>query len=395
MMHQYILCIFPDSSCRPIRINDDYTFNLSIFLKKWRNESHSLFYVSPSFIQILPEKGLISLPEIFTQDVISYHLQFLPKTFPQYILRIYPICFAIEDGNNRNSSNINDNNINIDEINQGKNCFVADNPYFELNLWNIGFNFNSEFTLKLLQEIFSTSFCVDYESLSFHVESSKDNISMDLPIFSQRNILKTSKLYMYVKMQIASMKCAKQREKNIKEIKVTELNYVNELELVSKLFNEAFFEGLNISKDIYCRTFKSISDIKPIHEEFLKSLNEAGNTVESSIGQTFLKFNPMFKISLPHICNFAAANEEINELLTTNKNFSMETSKILKNYFDGKPLNSILVTPIQRLPRYPLLLRDLLKVTSKNHWDYSNIKHAYGEIQLIVKTMDDKKQESD
>jgi hypothetical protein len=39
----------------------------------------------------------------------------------------------------------------------------------------------------------------------------------------------------------------------------------------------------------------------------------------------------------------------------------------------GMDLQSILIKPIQRLPKYVLLLKDLLKHTEKSHIDYGNI----------------------
>jgi len=36
-----------------------------------------------------------------------------------------------------------------------------------------------------------------------------------------------------------------------------------------------------------------------------------------------------------------------------------------------------MIEPIQRLPRYELIYRDLLKKTKENHPDYKNIETAY------------------
>ena len=43
------------------------------------------------------------------------------------------------------------------------------------------------------------------------------------------------------------------------------------------------------------------------------------------------------------------------------------------NFMD---LESFMIMPIQRIPRYVLLLQDLLKYTSETHPDYSSIKSA-------------------
>jgi hypothetical protein len=45
----------------------------------------------------------------------------------------------------------------------------------------------------------------------------------------------------------------------------------------------------------------------------------------------------------------------------------------------GDPTNdlaSMLVTPVQRIPRYVMMLKDLLKNTSPQHPDYNNLLRA-------------------
>jgi hypothetical protein len=46
-------------------------------------------------------------------------------------------------------------------------------------------------------------------------------------------------------------------------------------------------------------------------------------------------------------------------------------------------LGSFLIMPVQRIPRYALLLRDLLKNTWEDHPDYENIQKALKLIESI------------
>lgn len=46
------------------------------------------------------------------------------------------------------------------------------------------------------------------------------------------------------------------------------------------------------------------------------------------------------------------------------------------NVLKGMDLQSFLVKPVQRLPKYVLLFKDLLKNTDEDHPDYKNIKYA-------------------
>ena len=47
-------------------------------------------------------------------------------------------------------------------------------------------------------------------------------------------------------------------------------------------------------------------------------------------------------------------------------------------------LSSYAIQPIQRVPRYELLLRELLKETDKNHADYADITKALNEVNSVA-----------
>jgi hypothetical protein len=53
----------------------------------------------------------------------------------------------------------------------------------------------------------------------------------------------------------------------------------------------------------------------------------------------------------------------------------------------GLVLQAFLVTPVQRIPRYKLLLEDMLKNTEKDHEDYEDLKNSLklvSEVALFV-----------
>jgi plasmid stabilization system protein ParE len=58
-------------------------------------------------------------------------------------------------------------------------------------------------------------------------------------------------------------------------------------------------------------------------------------------------------------------------------------------------LQTFLLGPIQRIPRYEMLLRDLLRKTDKEHGDHANIKAALNKIEEIMKYINDQKRNSE
>ena len=50
----------------------------------------------------------------------------------------------------------------------------------------------------------------------------------------------------------------------------------------------------------------------------------------------------------------------------------------------GLSLLSYVIKPVQRLCKYPLLLRELLKFTKEDHPDYEPITSAFEKTQMLV-----------
>ena len=58
-------------------------------------------------------------------------------------------------------------------------------------------------------------------------------------------------------------------------------------------------------------------------------------------------------------------------------------------------LEDLLITPIQRIPRYVLLLKEMLKHTEKRHPDNMEITHAIERLQTVASFINEKKRESE
>ena len=53
------------------------------------------------------------------------------------------------------------------------------------------------------------------------------------------------------------------------------------------------------------------------------------------------------------------------------------------------------IMPVQRLPRYVLLLQDLVKHTNAWHEDYKNLSDAQAQMQTLTKNVNTQKQEAE
>ena len=360
--HCYVLCVMPDLSCNPVQVLHDFSVDLSIFCKSVARtySNYCLYYVSPSWIQRLPDHGVFFLTSEFTTDIPEYRLQFLPADSPPYVLRLYPFS---------------------DE--------------FPFAPWNIAIFNESDVTIDGILENFKRQFPIVAESFTCEFEGGR-SFPTNEAIMDHRSILKDTKVS--VRVTVSKRVADKGRERMclVQEIIDSEENYVKLLRRVTGSFTDRFFVQLQLSVDIYRRTFKSIGEIKPSHEQFLEALKKVGNGLDAPIGKVFCQYLTLFRVASPHVTNYKTASQEIIQLLKKNDKFAHAVTDILKTVFEDKEtVDGLLVSPVQRIPRYPLLLKQLIKLTPDIHWDLPYIKRAYDEISELVKVIDSKQKEQD
>lgn len=95
---------------------------------------------------------------------------------------------------------------------------------------------------------------------------------------------------------------------------------------------------------------------------------------EKDIGSVFLELAPYFKIYFVYAYNYKRTSDLIEE--------SMKESPKLKDFIGvqerrpevGTKLASLLITPVQRLPRYKLLLYEIVSNTPESDEHYLSLK---------------------
>jgi hypothetical protein len=72
-----------------------------------------------------------------------------------------------------------------------------------------------------------------------------------------------------------------------------------------------------------------------------------------------------------------------------------ETREKRRDEIHSLDLASFLIMPIQRVPRYSMLLKDLAKHTWPEHPDYSALKNATEKMESIAADLNEKKREAE
>lgn len=112
-----------------------------------------------------------------------------------------------------------------------------------------------------------------------------------------------------------------------------------------------------------------------LHEYyFLKELTSTKDPVKA-----FSKVSPYFKMYSSYISNFGMATKRLDVLVCENK----DLKKILQNS-TAEPIDSLMISPVQRIPRYLLLLQQLLESVPTDSEQYAGLRKVHSELETVA-----------
>ncbi|KAM6099443.1 spermatogenesis-associated protein 13 isoform 5-T5 [Theristicus caerulescens] len=140
--------------------------------------------------------------------------------------------------------------------------------------------------------------------------------------------------------------------------------------------------------------FGNIEDIYKFQRKFLKDLEKQYNKEEphlSEIGSCFLQHQEGFAIYSEYCNNHPSACIELSKLMKQGKyRHFFEACRLLQQMIDIA-IDGFLLTPVQKICKYPLQLAELLKYTTQEHSDYNNIKAAYEAMKNVACLINERK----
>eukprot|EP01112_Ceratiomyxa_fruticulosa_P020320 TRINITY_DN688_c0_g1_i1.p1 TRINITY_DN688_c0_g1~~TRINITY_DN688_c0_g1_i1.p1 ORF type:complete len:868 (+),score=238.12 TRINITY_DN688_c0_g1_i1:281-2884(+) len=196
------------------------------------------------------------------------------------------------------------------------------------------------------------------------------------------------------------------RERVAKEILSTEESYVKSLGLCINFYLLPMQDGNNLTKGKPLLTKDQVrsifSDIQIIHsfnENLLKDLqNRISGTnwfINQKLGDRFLQVVGFLKVYANFVLNFNNSMAMLEEIKKKEKvlNF-LNAVKVLPEV-SGLDLPSFLIMPVQRVPRYNLLLEQLLKRTWHDHPDYKDLDDALKKVREVAVHLNEKKRDAE
>ena len=117
------------------------------------------------------------------------------------------------------------------------------------------------------------------------------------------------------------------------------------------------------------------------------------------VGQAFLKLMPRIEQVYSGYCSrHEASMSRLQDLLSSQPKvaaFINECTQVARAYTNAWDLSSLLIKPVQRVLKYPLLLSQILASTSSKHPDMDSLAAASVEIQKVADNINEVKKRKD
>uniref|UniRef100_A0A672QUA2 Phosphatidylinositol-3,4,5-trisphosphate dependent Rac exchange factor 2 n=1 Tax=Sinocyclocheilus grahami TaxID=75366 RepID=A0A672QUA2_SINGR len=189
----------------------------------------------------------------------------------------------------------------------------------------------------------------------------------------------------------------------LNELLKTERDYVGTLEFLSVLLHRLNQYAVskidkNITEETVKVLFSNLEEILSVHRDFLSMVEELLQPDPNpyhEVGRCFLHFRGRFQIYDEYCGNHEKAQRLLLEL---NKIRTVRTLLLNCMLLGGRkntevPLEVCLVAPIQRICKYPLLLRELLKRTPKKHNDYLMVQESLQVMKAVCSNINEAKRQ--
>nr|XP_019945176.1 PREDICTED: intersectin-1-like [Paralichthys olivaceus] len=202
-------------------------------------------------------------------------------------------------------------------------------------------------------------------------------------------------------VQFGSIRCAdlhlldmlspmeRKRQGYIHELIVTEENYVNDLQLVTEIFHKPLLDCELLTEKEVAMIFVNWKELIMCNIKLLKALRVRKKM--SGDRMPVKMIGDILTNQLPHMqpyIRFCSCQLNGATLIQQKTDDNPEIKDFLKRLAmdprcKGMPLSSFLLKPMQRVTRYPLIIKNTLENTPESHPDHSHLKAALEKAEEL------------
>ncbi|XP_074867881.1 phosphatidylinositol 3,4,5-trisphosphate-dependent Rac exchanger 1 protein isoform X1 [Carettochelys insculpta] len=190
----------------------------------------------------------------------------------------------------------------------------------------------------------------------------------------------------------------------LSEILLTERDYVGTLRFLQSAFLHRIKQNAVDKAEKYITEenvkilFSNIEDILDVHKEFLAALEfclQPEPQSQHELGNVFLKFKDKFFVYEEYCSNHEKALRLLMELnkIPAVRAFLLSCMLLGGRRTTDIPLEGYLLTPIQRICKYPLLLKELAKRTPSKHPDHPAVQTALQAMKTVCTNINETKRQ--
>ena len=185
-------------------------------------------------------------------------------------------------------------------------------------------------------------------------------------------------------------KTLRQRQYALNEIISSEYTYQQFITVLVEVYEPEFSKFLTDEQIglIFKPLLPLISSSKVYVAEFEAECQKGAK--EAVIGPIFRRKIDIFETFSPFIPNYMRISTLVQTLTTENRSFRKTMERLERT---NEPFSSLIVMPVQRMPKYVLLLREVLKATPEWHKDHRQLKMAIRKLERDQKKVDKKVRE--
>ncbi|WFD36229.1 hypothetical protein MCUN1_003107 [Malassezia cuniculi] len=174
------------------------------------------------------------------------------------------------------------------------------------------------------------------------------------------------------------------RSRIIAELVESEQRYVGGLRHI----HDQFYQPMSsmLPRPTVSRIFGNFADILQVSKELLGRLESRASArpdASELIGDVLLPIVPFFKVYTLFVKNFSAALQCIDDERRRNERFErilLDGEATDDSKVSGLSLQAQLLAVVQRVPRYQMLLGELMKNTPDTHPDYPDVAAAHSAV---------------
>ncbi|XP_049325973.1 intersectin-1 isoform X5 [Astyanax mexicanus] len=181
----------------------------------------------------------------------------------------------------------------------------------------------------------------------------------------------------------------RKRQGYIHELIITEENYVNDLQLVTETFQKPLLESELLTEKEVAMIFVNWKELIMCNIKLLKALRVRKKM--SGERMPVKMIGDILTAQLPHMqpyirfcsCQLNGATliqqktDEVPDFKDFVKRLAMDPR------CKGMPLSSFLLKPMQRVTRYPLIIKNILENTPESHPDHSHLRQALEKAEEL------------